>query len=128
MALGPIAGVLLLSCFVFAAGERGIVATGGGVAPMDTPMELKYLTGRVYFWAPGSGPTLGQCHETSRLTDIHGDRADFASGEDVVSFFIGSFWRKKGLLAFWEGALSPAQKSLPQKVKRTLFRENEPLK
>ena len=59
------------------------------------------------------------------VVDIHGDRADFASGEKVVSFFIGLLWREEGLLAFWEGALSPAQKA---KVKRLFFRENKLLK
>ena len=54
------------------------------------------------------------------VTDIHGDRADFASGEEVVSFFIGLFWRKKGLLTFWEGALSPS-KSPPKKSKGPFF-------
>ena len=54
------------------------------------------------------------------VTDIHGELADFASGEEVVSFFIGLFWRKKGLLAFWEGALSPS-KSPPKKSKGPFF-------
>ena len=57
------------------------------------------------------------------VTDIHGERADFASGEEVVSFFIGLFWRKKGLLAFWEGALSPAQKALPKSQKDLFSRK-----
>ena len=38
----------------------------------------------------------------------------------MVSFFIGMFWRKKGLLgllALWEGVLSPAQKALPKSQK-----------
>ena len=48
------------------------------------------------------------------VTDIHGERADFVSGEEGVSYFVGLFWRKKGLFAFWEGALSPAQKALPK--------------
>ena len=54
------------------------------------------------------------------VTDIHGERADFASGEEVGSFFIGMFLRKKGLLAFWEGALSPL-KSPPKKPKGPFF-------
>ena len=48
--------------------------------------------------------------------DIRGDRADFVSGEEVVSFFIGLF------LAFWpfgEGGRRPQLLKKPsQKVKR----------
>ena len=45
----------------------------------------------------------------------------------AVSFFIGLFWRKKGLLAFWEGALSPAQKALP-KSRKDLFSRKRTVK
>jgi len=38
--------LLLLPLVASAAGERGIVATGGGVAPVNTSMVLKYQTGQ----------------------------------------------------------------------------------
>ena len=44
-----------------------------------------------------------------------------------MSFFIGLFWRKKGLLAFWEGALSPAQKAL-LKSQKALFSRKRTVK
>ena len=72
-------------------------------------------TTRVYFWISGSGPTLRQCRETLQI--FIGERADFVSGKEVVSFFIGLFLREKGLLAFWEGQL----KNPSQKVKEDLF-------
>ena len=56
------------------------------------------------------------------VTDINGHRADFASGEEVVSFLIGLFWRKKGLLAFWGGALS-LSKALPKSQKDLFSRK-----
>ena len=81
------------------------------------------------------GLFLGTWLETHTLTmsrdvkDIHGDRADFASGEEVrCHFFIGLFWRKKGLLAFFGGRPQPSSKSPPKKSKRSFFPENEPLK
>ena len=37
--------LLLLPLVASAAGERGIVATGGGVAPINTSMVLKYHGG-----------------------------------------------------------------------------------
>ena len=64
------------------------------------------------------------------VKDIHGDLADFASGKEVqciIFLFIGLFCRERGLLAFWEGALSPPQKALP-KSQKDFFRENELLK
>ena len=76
----------------------------------------------VVFW-----PLLHTSTMSRDVTDIHGDRADFASGEEVVSFFIGLFWRKKGLLAFWEGALSPAQKASP-KSQKVLFSRKRTVK
>ena len=46
--------------------------------------STKRIKGRVYFWAPGSGPTL----HSRDVTDIHGDRADFASGKEVRCHFL----------------------------------------
>ena len=47
------------------------------------------------------------------VTDIHGERVDFASSEEVVSFFVGLFLRKKERdLAFLEDALPKSQKAL----------------
>ena len=54
------------------------------------------------------------------VTDIHGERADFASGQEVVSFFKGLFWRKKGLLAILGGCPQPLKKP-SQKARTTFF-------
>ena len=39
------------------------------------------------------------------VMDIHANRADFASGEEVVSFLIGLFLRKKALWLFLEATM-----------------------
>ena len=56
------------------------------------------------------------------VSDIHGQQADFGSGEEMASFFKGWFSEKKGKAPF----LVP-WKALP-KVKRIVFKENMPSK
>ena len=60
------------------------------------------------------------------VTDVHGDRAVFASGKEVQCHFVRvCFGGKRGLLAFWEGAPSAQLKKPSRTVKKALF---EPLK
>ena len=76
--------------------------------------------GRVIFCAPGSGPTLQQCHKTSRI---------FAENErilrvatEVASFFIGLFSKEKDLWLFGR-APSASQKALPKSQKGPFSRK-----
>ena len=75
---------------------------------------------RVSFCAPGSGPTLQQCHKTSRI---------FAENErilrvatEVASFFIGLFSKEKDLWLFGR-APSASQKALPKSQKGPFSRK-----
>ena len=56
------------------------------------------------------------------VTDIRGERADFASGDRGGVIFYRFVFEGKGPLAFWEGALS-LSKSPPKKSKRSFFEE-----
>ena len=55
------------------------------------------------------------------LWEMSQGEIDFASGDQVVSFFKCLLLGKRGILAVWEGALSSALKSPPKKAKRTFL-------
>ena len=90
------------------------------------PFVPAVLLGRVYFWAPGLRPTLRQCHKTSRIF-MGIERILRVAKRCSVIFLVGLFLRKKGLLAFWVGALSPSQKALP-KIQTDLFLRKQTVK
>ena len=66
-------------------------------------------------------PPFPQCYETSQIFLANKRFCECLRG--AVSFFIGLFLRENGILAFWEGALSPAQKALPKSQKDLFSRK-----
>ena len=92
-------------------GERieGVGGAGGGL--LISPSVTITHTGLIYVH-------LGRDPHFNNVTRRHGYSWGLSGfcewRRGAVSFFIGLFPRKKGLLAFWEGALSPAQKALPK--------------
>ena len=48
------------------------------------------------------------------VADIHGERADFVSGKELVSYFKGLFLTKEGLFRLFGRTLSDSQKVLPK--------------
>ena len=76
--------------------------------------------GRVIFCAPGSGPTLQQCHKTSRIFAENEQILRVAT--EVASFFIGLFSKEKDLWLFGR-APSASQKALPKSQKGPFSRK-----
>ena len=81
---------------------------------------------RWFFWSHYTGlkflDPLLVTHASTRLQDIavvRGERVDFTSGEELVSYLKGLFCKEKGMLDFWEitlaSALQKTRKNVPER-------------